>query len=71
MTEPDIDSAIKALINWFQSQEIMPPDATVIMLKLMAMQLVLKTQDPAKLTKATNNFSHCLLIEIAGHLRHD
>lgn len=69
MTEPEIDGAKAALIAWFDSQEINPQYAGVIMIKLIAEQFTRKTKDLESLTYAVNKTSNLLLIEIAGYLR--
>jgi hypothetical protein len=58
MTERELDAAANALVNWFHSQGISPADGGMIMLKLMAAQLVLKTRD-AKLLQDSINLRVC------------
>lgn len=65
MTDTEIDQAIEALVAWFQSQAIMPPDAAVIMIRCLAEQLILKTRDIAKLQGAVYNTTEALSCEIA------
>lgn len=69
MTDSEIDQAIKALKAWFQSQDIEPPDAGLIMIKLQAQMFTHKTRDLYKLQDAINSSSLLLSIEIAGYLR--
>lgn len=69
MTEQEIDGAIEALTCWFESQEITPPDAGIVMLKLIANQFVLKTREHDALINAVRKTNTLLLVEIAGALR--
>lgn len=65
MNEKEIDQAIGALVAWFQSQEIMPPDAAVIMLRYLAEQLILKTRNVHSLQEAILHTTDALSLEIA------
>lgn len=69
LSETEIDAAISALISWFKSQDILPPDATGIMVKLQAQLLVDKTRDIDALSASIKNFSHLLTCEIAQALK--
>jgi hypothetical protein len=65
MTDKEIDQAMGALINWFQSQDIGPRDGGLIMTRLMAAQFVLKTRDANELQDALYLFSAGLRIMLA------
>lgn len=61
--------AANALIAWFQSQDIMPSDAGIIMCKVMAIAFVEKSKNIKTLGVATNLTAIMLSIEIAELLR--
>jgi len=70
MQHKEIIEAINALITWFESQGIMPNDAAVIMIKLLAVEFYLKNQnDVISLQQAINQTKDLLTLEIAGLLR--
>ncbi len=68
LTNQEVDQAMMALIEWFKSQEIMPGDAGIIMAKLVATQLVLKTRDVSQLTRAIDLHHDLLTCEVASYL---
>lgn len=65
MNPSDQTAAGNALIAWFQSQDIMPADAGMIMSRVIASQLVNKSRDPAKLQEAIIIYQTMLTIDIA------
>lgn len=69
MTEQEYDDAGNALIEWFKSQEIVPKDGAIIMLKLIATQLVARTTDLKDLKKAIDNTAKVIAIEVVQELR--
>lgn len=69
MTDNEIDQAIKALKSWFQSQDISPADAGLMMIKLMAELYTHKTRNILELGEAVRDTNMLLSIEIAGYLR--
>jgi len=67
MTEKEINSAVNALVTWFESQEITPSEAESVMIKLLASVYFLKNKDDmVMLQRAINNNKDLLTIEIAG-----
>jgi len=62
-------TARNALIQWFDSQGIMPGDAGIICYELIAEQLVLKTRDLKELQEAINLQMQFLAIQVAQELR--
>jgi hypothetical protein len=68
MTEQEIDDAIPALINWFESQQINPRDSGRVMIKLLAAEYVRKSIDAAELQDAVDLTAWMLAIDIAGFL---
>jgi hypothetical protein len=68
MTEQEIDNAIRALINWFQSQQINPRDSGRVMIKLLAAQYVRKSRDAAELQDAVDLTAWMPALDIAGFL---
>jgi hypothetical protein len=68
MTEEEIDDAILALINWFESQQINPCDGGRVMIKLLAGQYVLKSRNTDELQDAVDLTTWMLAIDIAGFL---
>lgn len=69
MTEQEYDDAGNALIEWFKSQEIVPKDGAIIMLKLIATQLVARTTDLKDLREAIGNIAQVVAIEVVQELR--
>lgn len=70
MTDKEIEDAGLALVNWFKSQDIMPGDAAIVMIRLMAIQLVLKSgKDVAALQRSVGIFRDALTLDIAVQLR--
>lgn len=69
MTEQEYEDAGNALINWFKTQGISPANGSIIMFKLIATQLVAKTRELDKLSKAIKTASEVLTIEVADELR--
>lgn len=65
----DHDAAMIALIAWFKSQDIMPTEATSIMIRLIANQLTTKTKDIDTLQVAANAARDMLMLDIASYLR--
>lgn len=62
-------AARNALIQWFDSQGIMPGDAGIICFELIAEQLVLKTRNLEELQEAINIQMQFLAIQVAQELR--
>lgn len=69
MTDQDRAQAMQALKQWFESQEIMPGDAAILMTSLIAEQLVCKSRELNELQQAVFDWSEFLTLEIAGELR--
>lgn len=69
MTSQETKSAARALMNWFESQDIMPADAASIMTTLMATALVSHTRDITSLQQAANATRDLLVLDIAILLR--
>jgi hypothetical protein len=68
MTDKEIDAAMPALIGWFESQDISPSEAGLVMVNLMAAQFVLKSHDADQLQEAIDLSTALLATEIAGFL---
>lgn len=60
---------MQALKQWFESQEIMPGDAAILMTSLIAEQLVCKSRVISELQEAIHDWYKFLALEIAGELR--
>lgn len=68
LSREELNQAADALINWFESQDIAPPDGAVIMIDVIALQMIGKTRDTYKLaegialhaTYLSNRISECL-----------
>lgn len=69
MTDADTNAAVTALRGWFQSQEIKPPDAGPIMIRLVAELLVEKTKKLEDLNEAIILHNQLLTFEVAQQLR--
>jgi len=69
MNEHERRAARNALIQWFDSQGIMPGDAGIICFELIAEQLVLKTRNLQELQEAINIQMQFLAIQVAQELR--
>jgi hypothetical protein len=69
MTKDDQIAAGNALINWFQSQDIMPADAGMIMSQVIARQFVNNTRDILRLEEAVKLQRILLVLDIADCLR--
>lgn len=68
MAEHNHNDAANALIAWFQSQDIMPADAGMIMTKVIATQLVSKSRNFDNLAMAVNLYQTKLVLDIADCL---
>lgn len=68
MTLTDHTAIGNTLIAWFQSQDIMPADAGMIMSKVIAGQLVNKSRDMAKLQEAILIYQTMLTVDIVDCL---
>lgn len=68
MAEHNHSAAANALINWFQSQDIMPADAELIMSKVIATQLVSKSRNLDNLHHAVILYRDLLAFDIADCL---
>jgi hypothetical protein len=66
MTDKEIDAAMPALIGWFESQDISPSEAGLVMVKLMTAQFVLKSRNADELQEALDLTTLLLATEIAG-----
>lgn len=69
MTDADRDAATDALMAWFESQEIEPADAGLVMFSVIAACLLDKTKDVSELAGAVNCAAQCIAAEIADQLR--
>lgn len=69
MTDDETIAASKALVNWFQSQDIMPADAASVMTTTLAASLVSKTRDISSLQDAVNATRDMLVLDIALQLK--
>jgi hypothetical protein len=69
MNDADRAKAAKALMRWFDSQDIMPPDAAVLMIEVLASCLIDKTKDIRKLQESCENFKLGLVLNIALMLK--
>jgi len=69
LTDKEHDEAANALINWFKSQNINPGDASVIMLKLIATQLVAKTTEVDRLVQAISLATKILTTDVASQIK--
>lgn len=69
LTDSEINSATKALKAWFQSQEIAPGDAGIIVIKLMAELYTTKSRDIQHLARAVQSHNLVLAYEIAECLQ--
>lgn len=65
MNKHDHVDAANALIAWFQSQDIMPADAGMIMSKVIAGQLVNKSRDTNALQDAVGLYQTLLCLDVA------
>jgi hypothetical protein len=68
LSDTERGEAVKALIQWFDSQDINPQEAALVMIVLQARCLIDKTTNPIKLINATNLFRTALVCEIAVQL---
>lgn len=68
MNLADHTAAGNALIAWFQSQDIMPADAGMIMSKVIAGQLVNKSRDIRALQEAATIYQTLLYLDIVDCL---
>lgn len=69
LSDTERHAAVKALMQWFKSQEINPQEAALVMIELQAMCLVDKTQSIAELSKSCKLFYEALTISVAFELR--
>lgn len=69
LTDTERAAAVKALARWFQSQDIMPPDAAAIMIETIAACLVDKTKSLTALQESCENFKLGLILNIALMLK--
>lgn len=69
MNDKERGDIIKALVRWFESQDIMPADAGICMTRLIAQQFVLRTRDLPSLINAIEIQNSLLTLEVAGYLR--
>lgn len=65
MTDKDRTEATKALMRWFNSQEIMPADAAIVMIELLAACLVNKTKSIVSLQESCEDFKLGLILNVA------
>lgn len=68
ITKEQTDECADALIRWFQTQECDPADGGIVMLRLIASQLVAKTQDAKELQQALINTNLVLTLEVVKAL---
>ena len=61
---PALEGAINALERWFQSQDMSPQDAGLVINAAMAKWIVSKTKDPEDLKRAVISSSAALGVEI-------
>jgi TATA-binding protein-associated factor Taf7 len=66
MTERERDEAMNALISWFETMDINPTQAGLIMTRLMAANFVNKSRDTKQLQKAIDLTNALLTTEVAG-----
>ncbi len=69
LTDKELNQAQVALRNWFQSQDISPGDAGIIMIQTIAALLVEKDKNLRSLQQAIGEFDSLLMIEVAGNLK--
>ena len=69
ISERDISDCADALVEWFKTQELMPADASLVMFRTVASQLVAKSTDVVELQKAINNVRLLLTLEVAAMLK--
>lgn len=69
MNDAEIHDASNALRQWFNSQDIPPPDAGCVMVHLMASLMVQKTTSVSELQFAVKSFNLALTCEIALKLK--
>jgi hypothetical protein len=65
LTDHERTDAAKALIRWFDSKAIIPGEAAIIMIEVLAQCLVEKTKDIRSLNESCENFRLGLLLNIA------
>lgn len=70
MNDVDRWEAAEALMRWFESQDIMPADASSVMTTVMATCLTRKTRDLENLERAVSATRDMLVIDIAECLRY-
>lgn len=68
MTNAEHLDATKALMRWFQSQEIEPGDAGIIMVKVIACQLTCKTTHLPALQTGINLINLMLATEVVSYI---
>lgn len=69
MADKDRAAAAQALINWFESQGIMPSDAVAVMTTVMAIEITARTRDLNTLHRAIKTVSDLYALDIAEQLR--
>lgn len=69
LTDTERMEAGKALMRWFDSQSIMPPDAALVMIEVLATCLVDKAKDIDQLQGACETFKAGLVINVALMLK--
>lgn len=69
MTEKQVCQARDALAAWFESQNLMPAEASLVMSSLLAQQFVKKTKDVQKLQSGVNAFAAMLACDIVLEIR--
>lgn len=69
MSDDEIRQASNALIQWFLSQDIGPPEAGLIMSATIARNLVSATRNVRSLQEGLNHFNTLLACDIALELK--
>ena len=70
ITGKELHEACLALVNWFQSQDLQPPEAGLVMARTIAMSIVAKEQPEEEMMRAVALFKKILEGEV-GELLHE
>lgn len=70
MTQLEHKDAANALVSWFNSQDINPMDAKIIMRMLLAKVIIDTTTDLIQIADILKSFNFDLASDMANYLKH-
>jgi len=68
MTKEEAVDAMNALVGWFESQEISPKEATLLMVALIAAMMTQRTKDSTELKDGITRITNLLTMQVAINL---